>query len=56
MGFFESLFANLTVPLEIAAVFRAMRGIFDALPLVCKFALVGCSSLACVFAILRMLF
>lgn len=56
MGFFESLWANLSVPFEIDAVFTAMKDIFDALPLVCKFAIIGCFSLACLFAIMRMLF
>lgn len=55
MGFFENLWANLTVPFEIATVFNAMRDIFDAFPLVVKFTLIGCFSLACVFAVLRML-
>ena len=32
-----------------------MRDIFDAFPLVLKFTLIGCFSLACLFAILRML-
>ena len=56
MGFFENLFSNLVIPFEISVVFSAMQDIFNAFPLVCKFALVGCFSLACVFAILRMLF
>lgn len=56
MGFFENLFSNLAVPFEIASVFNAMKDIFDAFPMVCKFAFVGCFSLACLFAILRMLF
>lgn len=56
MGFFESLFANLAVPFEIANVFSAMKDIFDALPLVVKFAIIGCFSLSCLFAIMRMLF
>ncbi len=55
MGFFENLWANITVPFEISKVFDAMKGIFDALPLVVKFTLIGCFSLACLFAILRML-
>lgn len=56
MGFFENLFANLAVPFEIDKVFTAMTDIFDALPLVCKFAFIGCFSLACLFCIIRMLF
>jgi len=56
MGFFESLFANLATPFEIANVFSAMKDIFDALPLVVKFAIIGCFSVACFFSILRILF
>ncbi len=56
MGFFENLFANLATPFEIAKVFNAMKDIFDALPLVVKFAIIGCFSLSCLFAIIRMLF
>ncbi len=55
MGFFEKLWASITVPFEIAEVFDAMKAIFDAFPLVVKFTLIGCFSLACLFAILRML-
>jgi len=55
MGFFEKLWAGITVPFEIAGVFDAMKDIFDAFPLVVKFTLIGCFSLACLFAILRML-
>jgi len=55
MGFFEKLWASITVPFEIAKVFDAMKAIFDAFPLVVKFTLIGCFSLACLFAILRML-
>lgn len=53
--FFENLFQNLSVPFEIDEVFSALRSVFDALPLVCKFALIGCFSLACLFCIIRML-
>lgn len=56
MGFFESLFANLSVPFEIGTVFNAIKDIFDALPLVVKFAIYGCFALSCLFAIMRMLF
>lgn len=55
MGFFEHLWATITIPWEIAEVLEAMRDIFDAFPLVLKFTLIGCFSLACLFAILRML-
>lgn len=55
MEFFENLFQNLSVPFEIDEVFSALRSVFDALPLVCKFALIGCFSLACLFCIIRML-
>jgi len=55
MGFFENFLANITVPFEIAEVFDAVRAIFDAFPMVVKFTLIGCFSLACLFAILRML-
>lgn len=55
MGFFEHLWSTVTIPWEIGEVFEAMRDIFDAFPLVLKFTLIGCFSLACLFAILRML-
>lgn len=55
MGFFENLWNTITIPWEIGKVFSAMRDIFDAFPMVLKFTLVGCFSLACLFAILRML-
>lgn len=55
MSFFENLWATVTIPWEIGKVFEAMRDIFDAFPMVLKFTLIGCFSLACLFAILRML-
>lgn len=55
MSFFEHLWATITIPADIGKVFEAMRDIFDAFPLVLKFTLIGCFSLACLFAILRML-
>lgn len=55
MGFFENLFSNLAVPFEIDRVFSAVKDVFDALPLVVKFAIIGCFSLSCLFAIIRML-
>lgn len=55
MGFIESFFANLAIPFEVANVFSKMRDIFDALPLVVQFAIVGCFALSCLFAILRIL-
>lgn len=56
MNFFEKLFANLAIPFEVSNVFSAMKDIFDALPLVIKFAIYGCFALSCLFAIMRMLF
>lgn len=55
MGFFEHLWSTVTIPWEVAKVFDAMKDIFDAFPLAVKFTLIGCFSLACLFAILRML-
>lgn len=55
MGYFEHLWSTITIPWEVAKVFDAMKDIFDAFPLVVKFTFIGCFSLACLFAILRML-
>ena len=47
---------NLALPFEIAKVFDSIKDIFNALPLAMKLAIIACFSVACLFAIIKMLF
>lgn len=49
-------FSNLAIPFEIVDVFRAVTAVWSALPFVLQVALVACFSVACLLAILKMLF
>lgn len=51
-----TLFDNLAIPGEIVDVFEMMTEIWEAIPFSIRYALIGCFSVACMFAILKMLF
>ncbi len=51
-----TLFDNLAIPGEIMEVFQTITEIWDAVPLAVRVTLIGCFSVACVLAILKMLF
>ena len=50
------LFQNLSIPFELIDVYTAVTSIWEAFPLVSRFCLIGCFSVACFFAVLKMLF
>ncbi len=47
--------AAFGVPFDMAQVFDAIKGIFEALPFTVRLMVIGCFSIACLFAIVRML-
>lgn len=49
------MFDAFGVPFDMAKVFDATKDIFDAFPLTIRIMFVGCFSIACLFAIIRML-
>jgi len=51
-----NFFDNLAIPGELLEVFEAFADIWDAIPLVLRYVLMGMFSTACLFAILKMLF
>lgn len=51
-----TLFDNLAIPGEIVDVFEMMSTFWESIPLSVRYALLGCFSIACTFAILKMLF
>lgn len=50
------LFDNLAIPFEMVEVYTAVTSIWEAFPLAVRFSLIGCFAIACLFAILKMLF
>lgn len=51
-----TLFDNLAIPGEIVKVFETITEIWEAIPFAVRVTFIGCFSVACVFAILKMLF
>lgn len=51
-----TLFDNLAIPGEIMEVFRTFTEIWDAIPLALRVTLIGCFSVACTLAVIKMLF
>lgn len=51
-----TLFDNLAIPGEIADVFQAFSDIWDAIPLAVRVTMISLFSIACVLAMLKMLF
>ena len=49
-------FDNLAIPGELLEVFEAFASIWESVPLVLRYVLMGMFSTACLFAILKMLF
>ena len=49
-------FQNASIPFEMMDVYTAITSIWAAFPFVLRVCLIGCFSLACLFAILKMLF
>lgn len=52
----DGIIGNLSLPFEIMKVFDSIKDIFNALPLAVKFAIIACFSVACLFAVIKMLF
>lgn len=51
-----NFFSSLAIPGELAKVFEGFVGIWEAIPLVLRSTLIGMFSVACLFAVLKMLF
>lgn len=51
-----TLFDNLAIPGEILDVFEMMTVIWESIPFSVRCILIGCFTVACVFAMLKMLF
>ena len=51
-----TLFDNLAIPGEIVDVFEMMTEIWESIPFSVRYVLIGCFSVACIFAVLKMLF
>ncbi len=49
-------FDNLSIPSEIVKVFNGITDIWNALPFVLRTCLLFCFGIACMFAILKMIF
>lgn len=56
LGKIAEFFQNASIPFEMMDVYTAITSIWSAFPFVIRVCLVGCFSLACLFAILKMLF
>lgn len=50
------VFDNLAIPYEMVKVFQAFAEIWETIPYVLRYVIIGMFSTACLFAILKMLF
>lgn len=53
---FTALFPNVFVPEALVKTFDTVACVWDAFPTPIRFSLAACFTMACVFAILKMLF
>lgn len=51
-----NFFSNLAIPSEVYKVFEALSAIWETIPVAVKLCFVMCFSIACLFAVLKMLF
>lgn len=52
----EDIIDTLAIPFELVKVYSAVNSVWDALPGVIKITMTCCFGVACLFAILKMLF
>lgn len=52
----EDIFDTLAIPFELVDVYKAVTSVWEALPGVIKITMTCCFGVACLFAILKMLF
>lgn len=49
-------FANAAIPFQVVSVYRSITAVWNALPLVLQVTLIACFGIACLFAVIRMIF
>lgn len=52
----QDIIDTLALPFELMGAYKAVTYVWDALPTVVKMSMICCFAVACLFAILKMLF